>query len=118
MARIRAPKWSYAPVGAAIRTVAATVRAVGLEESRSILCDIGSAVARRAHGFGMDVFAVDKRTVECPPEGNEVWGLDRLDELLGISDWFVVTAPLTEESRGMIDRRRIPMATPSASSTP
>ena len=76
--------------------------------------DVGAAVARRAHGFGMDVFAVDKRPVERPPEVNEVWGLERLDELLGISDWFVVTAPLTEDSRGMIDRRRIGLLKPGA----
>jgi phosphoglycerate dehydrogenase-like enzyme len=78
------------------------------------LGDVGSAVARRAHGFGMNVIAVDKRPVECPPEVSEVWGLERLDELLGISDWFVVTAPLTEDSRGMIDRRRIGLLKPGA----
>ena len=69
--------------------------------------DIGEAVARRAHGFGMEVYAVDKNPKPPIPEAREVWGLERLDDLLPISDWFVVTAPLTAESRGMIDRRRI-----------
>ena len=68
---------------------------------------IGMAVARRAHGFGMEVYAVDVRPLPTPPELREVWGMDRLDELIGISDWFVVTVPLTSETRGMIDRRRI-----------
>ena len=71
------------------------------------LGDIGKAVARRAHGFGMVVYAVDKVPAPSIPGVEDVWGLDRLDELLQMSDWFVVTAPLTTESRGMIDRRRI-----------
>ena len=71
------------------------------------LGDIGTEVARRAHGFGMKVYAVDKYPKPPPPEVTEVWGLDRLDEMLGISDWFVVTAPLTAETRGLMDRRRV-----------
>ena len=71
------------------------------------LGDIGAAVARRAHGFGMEVYAVDKYPTPPPPVVKETWGLDRLDELLGLSDWFVITAPLTPETRGLIDRRRV-----------
>ena len=66
------------------------------------LGDIGSAVARRATGFGMEVYAVDKDPFPAPPGVSEVWGLDRLDELLQMSDWFVVTAPYTADSKGMI----------------
>ena len=73
------------------------------------LGDIGMAVARRAHGFGMEVYAVDRHPKPTPAEVNSVWGLERLDKLLSISDWFVVTAPLTEETRGLMDRRRIGM---------
>ena len=71
------------------------------------LGDIGTEVARRAHGFGMKVYAVDLRPKSPPPEVEEMWGLARLDDLLEMSDWFVVTAPLTEVSEGMIDRRRV-----------
>ena len=71
------------------------------------LGDIGMAIARRAHGFGMPVYAVDARPGPAPPEVKEVWGPERLDDLMRVSDWFVVTAPLTEETRGVIDRRRI-----------
>jgi phosphoglycerate dehydrogenase-like enzyme len=71
------------------------------------LGDIGSQVARRAHGFGMKVYAVDSRPGTKPPEVDELWGLDRLDEMMAKSDWFVVTAPYSTESKGMIDRRRI-----------
>ncbi|MCZ6678789.1 MAG: D-2-hydroxyacid dehydrogenase [Candidatus Poribacteria bacterium] len=68
---------------------------------------IGQAVARRAHGFGMEVYAVDIQPMPAPPEVTEVWGIERLDDLLPISDWFVITAPLTPQTRGLIDRRRI-----------
>ena len=68
---------------------------------------IGMAVARRAHGFGMKVYAVDKRPVPRPPEVAEVWGIGKLGDLLRVSDWLVVTAPLTSETRGLLDRRRI-----------
>ncbi len=70
------------------------------------LGDIGAAVARRAHGFGMDIYAVDVQPRNAP-EIKEVWDPERLDELLGMSDWFVVTAPLTPETRNLIDRRRL-----------
>lgn len=69
--------------------------------------DIGTQVAMRAHGFGMDVYAVDINPRPAPPQVKEIWGLDWLDELLAISDWFVVTAPQTDDTRGLIDRRRI-----------
>lgn len=78
------------------------------------LGDIGRAVARRAHGFGMDIYAADINPADRPPHVKEVWGLDRLDELLRISDWFVVAAPLTAKSRGMIDARRIGLLRPSS----
>ena len=71
------------------------------------LGDIGKAVAKRAHGFGMQVYAVDIRQVEKIPEVNEVWGMDKLDEIISKVDWFVVTAPITRETSNLIDARRI-----------
>ena len=71
------------------------------------LGDIGKAVARRAVGFGMEVYAVDKHPGTPPPGVSGLWGPDRLDDLLAMSDWFVVTAPLTAETRGLIDSRRL-----------
>jgi phosphoglycerate dehydrogenase-like enzyme len=71
------------------------------------LGDIGKAIARRAHGFGMTVNAVDRYPKRWAPIVSEVWELDRLDELLSISDWFVIAAPLTPETRGLVDRRRV-----------
>ena len=71
------------------------------------LGDVGAAIARRAHGFGMNVCAVDKHPKPAIPEVESIWGLERLDEMLSIASWFVIAAPLTPQSRGLIDRRRI-----------
>lgn len=76
---------------------------------------IGKAVARRAHAFGMEVYAVDAQPMQPPPAVKAVWGLDRLDDLLRLSNWFVVTAPFTAETRHAIDRRRIELMKPGAS---
>ena len=78
------------------------------------LGDIGKAVARRAHGAGMDVYAVDIRPIDPIPEVKEVWELDRLDDLLRMSDWLVVTAPLTHRSKGMIGARELALMKPTA----
>ncbi len=69
--------------------------------------DIGRAVAQRAQGFDMEVYAVDIKPMDPPPGVKEVWGLERLDDLMAISDWLVVTAPLTQQTRGLIDRQRL-----------
>lgn len=69
--------------------------------------DIGRAVAKRAEAFGMEVYAVDIVEMEPPPGVEAVWPVERLDEMLGMIDWLVVTTPLTEATRGMVDRRRL-----------
>ncbi len=68
---------------------------------------IGRAVARRALGFGMRTYAIDPFPVEVPASVIEAWDVDRLDELLAMSDWFVITAPLTQGTRGLVDARRV-----------
>ena len=75
---------------------------------------IGRAVARRARGFGMKIYAVDLASEAAPGEADEVWPPEHLDDLLRISDWFVVAAPLTDRTRGLIDRRRIGLLKPTA----
>jgi phosphoglycerate dehydrogenase-like enzyme len=62
---------------------------------------IGREVARLAEAFGMQVLSVRRR------EGD-------LDELLPQADAVVVTLPLTEETRGLIDRGRIAAMKPGA----
>lgn len=69
--------------------------------------DIGKAVATRAHAFGMKIYAVDLQNVEKIPEVIDVWGLDQLDHMIAMVDWFVVTAPFTKETKNLIDKKRI-----------
>jgi D-3-phosphoglycerate dehydrogenase len=69
--------------------------------------NIGRAIARRATGFEMRVLAVDAETVP-PGEGvEEVWPLERLDDLCRQVDVLVNSAPLTPRSRGMIGAQQI-----------
>ena len=65
---------------------------------------IGSAMARRASAFGMKVYGVDKDISKKPPGVLEVWNVDRLKELIEISDWFVVTVPFTSETHHILDK--------------
>jgi phosphoglycerate dehydrogenase-like enzyme len=63
----------------------------------------GRALARRAVAFGMKVLAVDTWPV-APSDGvTEVWGLDRTADLLRASDVVAIGAPLTAETRGLLD---------------
>lgn len=62
---------------------------------------IARAVARRADGFAMSV-----RHHTRHPTGVAGWVSD-LDELLADSDIVSVHVPLTDSTRGLIDRRRI-----------
>ena len=67
--------------------------------------DIGRETAKRAAGFDMELYAVD--VAPRPSPGVTVWGLDRLVEMLALSDWLVVTAPSTAKTRGMIGAREL-----------
>ena len=63
----------------------------------------GRAMARRAVAFGMTPLAVDAWPV-APSDGVEaVWPLDRLTDLLKMSDVVAVCCPLTPETRSLMD---------------
>lgn len=62
---------------------------------------IGRRVAKLGAAFGMDV--VGLRRTKAPEDGPEVLGgMARLPDVLGRSDFVVVSLPLTEETRGAI----------------
>ncbi len=63
----------------------------------------GRHIARRAVAFGMDVQAVDAFPVEPSDGVAEVWGLDRMDDVIATSDVLAVGLPLTEETRGIVN---------------
>lgn len=68
---------------------------------------VGGAIASRARALGMRVRAVRKRPAADPAPADEQWGSERLHELMGQSDWLVLAAPLTPETRGMIGRAEL-----------
>jgi phosphoglycerate dehydrogenase-like enzyme len=106
------------------------------------LGQIGGHVARRGAGFEMEVYAVDAaaggnagevgapRGPEGPGQGGEsrgaallaaaggqvraLWGLERLDDLLRLADFLVVTVPATPQTRHLIDARRLALLRPGA----
>ncbi|HEY0908970.1 MAG TPA: 2-hydroxyacid dehydrogenase [Bradyrhizobium sp.] len=76
---------------------------------------IGEALARRALAFDMKVCAVRRQAQsDVPPGLMFVGGPERLDELLGLSDYLAITLSLSPETRGLIDARRLKLMKPSA----
>jgi glyoxylate reductase len=63
---------------------------------------IGTAVARRAGGFGLRVLYTQRRPVET-----DLGEFRRLDVLLEESDVLTIHAPLTAETVGLVDARRL-----------
>ena len=62
---------------------------------------IGAEAARLCSHFGITVLGVDARVTEPPPGVAELYGPDRLHEVLPRADFLVVTVPETPETIGM-----------------
>lgn len=67
---------------------------------------IGAEVARRGLAFGMRVLGVDPRAAAAP-EGATLYRPDRLDVLLGESDFVVIAAPHTPQTEKLFNRERL-----------
>jgi phosphoglycerate dehydrogenase-like enzyme len=81
--------------------VGATLGLIGLGS-------IGRTVARTASALGMRVIAVREHPEKDKPEGvAAVYAPGQMNELLSQSDYVVVAAPLTEETRGLINAERL-----------
>ena len=74
----------------------------------------GRALATRAIAFGVEVRAVDREPVPPTPEVPLVLGLSSLPSLLAASDIVAICAPLTEETRDLIDERAFAQMKPGA----
>jgi len=68
---------------------------------------IGLEVARLASAFGMRVVGVKRNTETDLPHVDSLHPPEELRELVGTADAIVVTLPLTDETRGLIDRETI-----------
>ncbi len=63
---------------------------------------IGTQIAQRAHGFGMEVIGVDPKDIPPSPFVKRIVRPDRLDEVLPLADVVFVSAPHTPQSEKMI----------------
>jgi phosphoglycerate dehydrogenase-like enzyme len=76
---------------------------------------IGEALAQRARAFGMTVCAIRRQAHSTPPEGVAfIGGPERLDDVLGASDYLAITLSLSPETRNLLDRLRLERMKPSA----
>jgi lactate dehydrogenase-like 2-hydroxyacid dehydrogenase len=95
--RVRAGEWtgSWADGFLAEELTGSTLGIVGLGR-------IGQAVARRARGFELRVLYTQRHRGDT-----DLGEYRELDELLAESDIVTIHAPLTPETRGLIDDRRL-----------
>jgi glyoxylate reductase len=102
---VRAGAWtgSWADGFLAEELTGSTLGIVGLGR-------IGQAVARRATGFDLRVLYTQRARVET-----DLGEYRELDDLLAESDVVTLHAPLTPETRGLIDARRLALLQDGAS---
>jgi phosphoglycerate dehydrogenase-like enzyme len=75
---------------------------------------VGRALAKRAQVFDLRLIAIDLYPADKPDYVSELWGFDRLNDLLGQSDYVVVTVPRTPETLGMIGAEQLALMKPNA----
>lgn len=76
------------------------------------LGNIGSTVARIAAAFGMKVIAFTSKPQEALPP--YITRAESLDEVFSVSDAVSLHCPLTADTRGMVDARRLSLMKPTA----
>ena len=75
---------------------------------------IGEEIGKRGAAFGMRVIGMDPLKTQPPPGVEAIWPPDKLDELLAISDFFVIAAPHTPETQGLFTLAKLRKMQPSA----
>jgi phosphoglycerate dehydrogenase-like enzyme len=77
--------------------------------------DIGQAVANRVHAMGMRVLATKRHVAElASPPVERFFTSDSRREMIALSDYVVVTAPLTVETRHLISDAEFEVMKPTA----
>ena len=71
------------------------------------LGQIGTAIAERAKAFGMEIIGVRHHPERGHPVASPVFGPEQLDRALGLADFTILAAPLTEETDGFIGEAEI-----------
>ncbi len=90
-----------------------------LEEKKALIFgygEIGSHIGKILTAIGMEVWGI-RRSIEEDYQDQwdvHITGIDSFDELLSDCDVLMVSAPLTRETRGFLDRKRLKMMKPGA----
>jgi phosphoglycerate dehydrogenase-like enzyme len=66
---------------------------------------IGREIARLARALGMTVIGVRRSPGQSDDPVDEMHAPERLPEVLPRADWLIIAAPLTAETRGLIDTK-------------
>jgi D-2-hydroxyacid dehydrogenase (NADP+) len=74
---------------------------------------IGANIARLLKAVGMTTIGIRKR-VQPTDHFDKVHAIPAIDALLPTCDWLVLACPLTPETRGLVDARRLALMRPSA----
>jgi phosphoglycerate dehydrogenase-like enzyme len=78
------------------------------------LGSVGRALAARAYAFDMRILAVDLYTHDKPAHVSGLWEPERLEDMLRVSDYVVVTVPRTAKTRHMIGAAQLAVMKPTA----
>ena len=74
---------------------------------------IGRRYAQAATAFGLRILAVDNQQVGKPDFVDELWGIDRLEDLLGESDIVVLACPYTDATHHLLNADRFSQMKPT-----
>lgn len=75
---------------------------------------IGRAIGRKLAAVGMTVTGIGRRGRDSDPDLGRVLPVERLHEGLADADYVVLAAPLTDETRGMVDAAALAAMKPTA----
>jgi phosphoglycerate dehydrogenase-like enzyme len=75
---------------------------------------IGAETALKCAAFGMRVIGIDARREDCPDGVAELYAPERLDDLLPLADFVILTIPHTPETEGLMNAERFSRMKPSA----
>lgn len=75
---------------------------------------IGRGIATRCKALGMTTLGYRRSLVACPDVEITLTGRDGLERLLRESDWVVVAAALTDETRALLGEQELALLKPTA----
>ena len=68
---------------------------------------VGRRLAQLFAPFQTRILATDMFPIDKPPQVETLWPAERLDDLLPLVDFLVLSLPLNDSTRGMIDAARL-----------